>query len=128
MSHPPCDRLVVAFELNQRPHPKGRPRFDSRTKRAYTDAVTVAYESDVKHACAAAMQGREPYDGPVELVALFEQRDARVADVDNLAKAIQDGINHTAFVDDKQVVRLTAARKIRADVDRVSVAVLAVTE
>ena len=126
MTHPPCDRVVVAFELNQRPHPKGRPRFGKT--HAYTDPKTRAYEAAVKAACVEAMEGADPYYGPVELVCLFEQRDARIADVDNLAKAIQDGINRTAFVDDKQVCRLTAARKIRADVDRVSVAVLTVKE
>lgn len=124
MSHPPCDRVVVAFELATRPHPKGRPRFGKT--HAYTDPKTRAYEADVKAACVKAMGDRDPYAGPVELVALFEQRDGRAADTDNLLKACSDAIEGSAFVNDKQVSRLSAARVLRADVDRVSVAVLAV--
>ena len=125
MSHPPCDRLVVAFELLQRPHPKGRPRFGKT--HAYTDAKTRQYEADVKAACAEAMCESDPYDGPVELACVFEQRDGRAADLDNLLKAVSDGIEKVAFLNDKQVVQINAGRVIRADVDRVSVAVLRVT-
>lgn len=122
---PPCDRLVVAFELNQRPHPKGRPRFGNG--HAFTDDKTRRYEDAVKAACVAAMNGRAPHPGPVELMALFEQRDARAADVDNLLKACSDAIEGSAFVNDKQVTRLAAARVLKAGVDRVSIAVLEVT-
>lgn len=125
MSHPPCDRLVVAFELNQRPHPKGRPRFGKT--HAYTDDKTRAYEARVEKACRAAMDGRDPHAGPVQLLCLFEQRNAVAADVDNLTKAVSDGIERVAFVNDRQVVEIRARRVIRADVDRMSVAVLAVT-
>lgn len=126
MSHPPCDRVVVAFELDQRPHPKGRPRFGKT--HAYTDPKTRTYEATVKAACVQAMKGRPPFAGDVELVCLFEQRDARRADLDNLCKAVGDAINGVAYVDDVQVVRSSSARKIRADVDRVSVAVLTIKE
>ena len=121
----PCDRLVVAFELNQRPHPKGRPRFGKT--HAYTDPKTRLYENAVRKACAEAMCKADPYDGPVELSCLFEQRNARAADLDNLVKAVSDGIEKVAFLNDRQVTRINAARVLRADVDRVSVAVLRVT-
>ena len=119
-----CERLVVAFELHTRPVPKGRPRFGNG--RTYTPARTVAYETAVNLACRNAMHGRAPHDGDVALVALFEQRDAKASDVDNLAKALLDGIEGVAFTNDRQVMEIRARRVIRADVDRVSVAVLAV--
>jgi Holliday junction resolvase RusA-like endonuclease len=125
VSHPPCDRLVVAFELLQRPHPKGRPRFGKT--HAYTDPKTRLYENDIRKACAEAMCGADPHDGPVELSCVFEYRGARVADTDNLLKAVSDGIERVAFLNDRQVTRLNAVRVTRADVDRISVAVLAVT-
>jgi crossover junction endodeoxyribonuclease RusA len=125
MTHPPCDRLVVAFELLQRPHPKGRPRFGKT--HAYTDPKTRTYEADVRAACAEAMCEADPYDGDVELACVFEQRNARAADLDNLVKAVSDGIEKVAFLNDRQVTRISAARVLRADVDRVSVAVLRVT-
>ena len=118
-----CDRLVVAFELPRRPVPKGRPRFGNG--RAYTDARTVAYEDAVEKACRAAMTG-PPVSGDVALWCLFEQRNAVAADTDNLVKACSDAIEGAAFVNDRQVVEVRARRVLRADVDRVSVAVLAV--
>ena len=124
MSHPPCDRLIVAFELNRRPHPKGRPRFGKT--HAYTDPATRAYEAEVRAACAEAMCEADPYDGPVELSCLFEQRDGRAADLDNNVKAVSDAIEKVAFLNDRQVVEIRARRVTRADVDRVSVAVLRV--
>ena len=124
MSTPPCDRLVVAFELLQRPHPKGRPRFGKT--HAYTDPKTRLYENDIRKACAEAMCEVDPYDGDVELACLFEYRGARVADTDNLTKAVSDAIEKVAFLNDRQVVEIRARRVTRADVDRVSVAVLRV--
>jgi crossover junction endodeoxyribonuclease RusA len=121
-THPPCDRLVVAFELNRRPHPKGRPRFGKT--HAYTDPATRSYEAEVRAACLDAMKGAEPYAGDVELACLFEQRDGRAADLDNAVKAISDGIERVAFVNDRQVSTIRATRVLRADVDRVSVAVI----
>lgn len=121
---PPCDRLVVAFELLRRPHPKGRPRFGKT--HAYTDQATRDYEAEVRSACAEAMCEQDPYAGPVELLCLFEQRDGRAADVDNLTKAVSDAIEKVALVNDKQVTHINATRVLRADVDRVSVAVLRV--
>jgi crossover junction endodeoxyribonuclease RusA len=124
MSHPPCDRLVVAFELNQRPHPKGRPRFGKT--HAYTDPKTRLYENDIRKACEEAMCETEPATGDVVLWCAFEYRGARVADTDNLTKAVSDAIERVAFLNDRQVVEIRARRVTRADVDRVSVAVLRV--
>jgi crossover junction endodeoxyribonuclease RusA len=124
--HPPCDRIIVAFELPSRPHPKGRPRFGRG--RAYTDEKTRLYEANVATACGLAMirDRVQIATGPVELACLFEQRDARAADVTNLVKAVEDAMNGIAWKDDKQVSKVSAVRVLRADVDRVSVAVLEV--
>jgi crossover junction endodeoxyribonuclease RusA len=120
---PPCDRLVVAFELPIRPAPKGRPRFAKG--RTYTDARTVAYENAVGLACRAEMTG-PPVSGDVEVWAVFEQRDGRRSDIDNLEKSLLDGMQGVAYVNDRQVTRVWKDMRVRADVDRVSVAVLAV--
>ena len=67
-----------------------------------------------------------PTPDPSSSACLFEQRDGRAADTDNLTKAVSDAIEGTALVNDRQVSRINAARVLRADVDRVSVAVLKV--
>lgn len=120
-----CDRLVVEFELHHRPVPKGRPRFGNG--RTFTDDKTRAYEARVEKACRAAMDGREPAAGPVELLCLFEQRNNVTADLDNLVKAVSDAIEGVAFLNDRQVVQIRSHRATKAAVDRVSVAVLTAT-
>lgn len=117
-----CHRVVVAFQLDTRPVPKGRPRFGKT--HAYTDPRTRAYEAQVKAACVTAMNGRRPHAGPVELLCLFEQTNRVAADVDNLTKAVSDGIEGSAFVNDKQVTTIRARRVTGAAANRVSVAVL----
>lgn len=125
MSHPPCDRLVVAFELNQRPQPKRRARHGQG--RTYTDARTVAFEADLARECRAAMaeQNAELTTEEVELLILCEQTDRRHAgDWDNLGKVVSDALNGVAYKDDRQVVDGRVIKALKAPVDRVSVAVL----
>jgi Holliday junction resolvase RusA-like endonuclease len=118
---PPCDRLVVAFELDTRPQPKRRARHGKG--RTYSDPRTVAYEAAVGLACRAVMKGA-PVAEDVALWCLFEQRDARRCDGDNAYKAIADALNGIAYEDDRQVIDGRFRTIHRADVDRVSVAVL----
>lgn len=120
-----CHRIVVAFQLDTRPVPKGRPRFGKT--HAYTDPKTRAYENQVRAACTKAMNGAPAHTGDVELLCLFEQTNNVLADVDNLTKAVSDGIEGSAFVNDKQIVQIRARRVAGADTNRVSVAVLEVT-
>ena len=121
MTHPPCDRLVVAFDLAVRPQPKRRARHGQG--RTYSDPRTVAYQHAVGLACRAAMTGA-PVSGDVALWCLFEQTDARRCDGDNAYKAIADALNGIAYRDDRQVVDGRFRTVHRAGRDRVSVAVL----
>lgn len=115
--------LVVAFELHARPQPKRRARHGKG--RTYSDPRTVAYEHAVGLACRAAMTG-PPASGDVALWCLFEQRDARRMDGDNAYKAIADALNGVAYDDDRQVIDGRFRTVHRADVDRVSVAVMTI--
>ena len=120
-----CDRLVVEFAVNIRPEPKRRARHGQG--RTYTDPRTVAYEQRLGLAARAAMRGRPPVDGDVELWCLFEQTDRRHAgDTDNMTKAVADALNGITYRDDRQVTKVHAGKVLRAAHDRVSVAVLEV--
>lgn len=119
-----CHRIVVAFQLDTRPVPKGRPRFGKT--HAYTDPKTRTYENQVRAACTKAMNGAPAAAGDVELLCLFEQTNSVLADTDNLTKAVSDAIEGSAFVNDRQVVQIRARRIAKADTNRVSVAVLEV--
>ena len=108
---------------------KGRPRFVStpRGGRTYTDAQTASYENLVKMCAKAA--GAVVTDGPhrVEIIAYFEPAQSwpkkRIAaalanqiapakvDLDNVAKAILDGLNGIAWRDDKSVSELVVSKR-----------------
>ena len=112
---------------------KGRPRFVStpRGGRTYTDAQTASYENLVKLCAKSA--GACISDGPhrVEIVAYFapapswpKKRIAAalaneiapaVVDLDNVAKAIMDGLNGVAWVDDKSVSELIVIKRFATE-------------
>ena len=100
-----------------RPTTKGRPRL-GRRRRAYTPARTIAYEKLVADQWDEQNAGVEPLTGPVGVrfiigsegveVEVWElEQSARpkyvTGDIDNYEKALSDGLNGHAYVDDKQV-------------------------
>lgn len=118
------------------PQGKERPRFDSRTRRAYTPAKTRAYEDRIARAFrhAAIAEDFEIISGPVELtiVAGFPvpksysqksrasclqgtQSPTKRPDADNIEKAVADALNGIAYFDDAQIVR-SAVTKTYAEI------------
>lgn len=72
-----------------------------------------------------AMEGRQPLDGPIELIARFSyqrpkswtKKKANLTrwktskpDVDNLTKIIEDSLNAVAFHDDAQIASMSAQK------------------
>lgn len=119
----------------------------SKTGRAvvthYTPAKTQAYEALVAQAGALAMRGREPLAGgvaitldavlPIPVSWPKHKRQAALEgsllatskpDLDNIAKAIKDGLNGVVWADDDQVVRLLAQKRYGQE-PHVSVTVIA---
>jgi len=135
---------VVEFSFSGTPVAKGRPRATvrggaQRFATMFTDPKTRAYESAVKKLARVVMGDRPPFEGALSVSLRFRfeppkslSKRARAAllsgeaaytgtkDVDNLAKAVLDGMNTVAFVDDVQIVRLfvtkVAAAKAGVDV------------
>lgn len=115
---------MIAFIVPGQPQGKGRPRVGKVGPhvRMFTPAKTVAYEGLIAHAAQAAMAGRAPLEGPVELRLQIEcavpaswskRKQAQALagellpttkpDVDNVEKAVCDGLNGVAWRDDVQV-------------------------
>ena len=118
------------LEINTRPIPKQRPRLSKFA--VYTPKKTADYEKLI------AYEWKRRYKNlilknAVKLDLLFCFKKAKSCkkdyhtqrpDIDNLEKAILDGLNKTAFVDDCQVVEMKS-KKVFSDTDKI---VITVTE
>lgn len=119
-----------SLEINTRPIPKQRPRLSKFA--VYTPKKTADYEKLI------AYEWKRRYKdlilkGAVKLDLLFCFKKAKSCkkdyhtqrpDLDNLEKAILDGLNKVAFLDDCQVVEMKS-QKVFSDVDKI---VITVTE
>lgn len=122
----------IVFTVPGQPVAKGRARAVSISGKArlHTPQKTVQYESMVAIAAQTAMAGQPLFYGPVQLdiTAVFSipsswplKRQKMAAnrqilpskrpDIDNIAKAIQDGCNGVVYRDDAQVVKLIAIKQ-----------------
>lgn len=118
------------LEINARPIPKQRPRLSKFA--VYTPKKTADYEKLI------AYEWKRRYKDlilkkAVKLDLLFCFKKAKSCkkdyhtqrpDIDNLEKAILDGLNKIAFEDDCQVVEMKS-QKVFSDVDKI---VITVTE
>jgi Holliday junction resolvase RusA-like endonuclease len=124
----------VVFTVPGKPRGKGRPRFTKAGGfvRTYTDRATASYENLV--ALEYERAGGKLTDKPIcmTVTAVYpipkgvskKMREAMLAyevlprikpDIDNVLKAILDGLDGVAYHDDTQVQHLTAARVYGAE-------------
>ena len=120
---------MIEFCVLGRPVPKGRPRFNRETGRAYTPAKTASFEAQLKFAAQQAMGSRPPLDGPLSLdmevvVPIAQswpkkrQEAARLGlllptgrpDFDNFQKVV-DSLNLVVWIDDGQVIQSTFLKR-----------------
>ena len=99
---------MITFTVPGNPLPKRRPRVNTHTRRAYSDARTVAWEETVAQYAMVAMVGLDALPGEVEVELTFRRASRHRVDIDNLVKACLDGMNKIVFGDDHQVRRLVA--------------------
>lgn len=116
---------MITFKIDGQPQGKARPRFANG--HAYTPTKTKEYEEAIKWAYKAA--GGKLNGGYVavnisafygipkattkkdrELIERGLIKPAVKPDIDNVIKAVLDGLNGVAYSDDKQVVRVFAAK------------------
>lgn len=136
---------VITITITGHPVPKGRPRFAMRggRPRTYTDAKTSRWESDARLEARARLGARRPLTGPLRLEVGIHltipaswpdwKRNAALRgnirptgkpDLDNVLKATKDAMNGILWLDDSQVVDITA-RKHYTDAPRVTLIVTA---
>lgn len=140
---------VITFTVPGTPVGKGRPKVASRGGKfaqLYTPEKTANYEGLVAHAGQVAMNGRDLIAGAVSVQldirlpvpASWSKRKQNEAldgqllptkkpDIDNVEKAIFDGLNGVVWNDDVQVVDVTKRKRYSA-VPGVRVVIREVTE
>ncbi|AEE98042.1 RusA family crossover junction endodeoxyribonuclease [Mahella australiensis] len=106
-----------------RPVPKGRPRL-GKNGNVYTPRKTREYETFVGWKTREVI--KEPLVGDVAMdIKVYIK--SQCGDLDNLEKAILDGMNGIAYKDDKQVTVL-AIRRLRDKSERVEIELWEVAE
>ena len=128
---------MSSFTIPGKPFAKQRPRFSRRSGRTYTPEATVSFERAVGQ--IAVEHFPEPITGPVRVqiwatfapAASWSKRKTaehinrphtQRPDLDNIAKAVCDGLNRIAFADDGQIAELVV-RKVWGPVPQTVVTV-----
>lgn len=92
------------------PQPKERPRVARGG--AYTPSRTSAYEWRVLCAAKVARPRRWPMDARYRVSIVAHFADRRRRDLDNVAKAVLDGLNDVVWGDDSQVDDMRIVRAL----------------
>ena len=135
--------IQIMFTIYGEPVPKGRPRFSTRGKFpvAYTPEKTKNYESEVGMMAKAAMGASEPLEGALEafIYVTFavpasyskkrteaclsgQEKHTKKPDLDNVVKAVLDGMSDIVFLSDSQITSIHAT-KVYGEVAKVEVLV-----
>lgn len=123
---------ALSFEIPGKPVAKGRARAFKRGNLIghYTPQKTRTHEGVVATLAMHAMRGRSPLNGPIILHVRFvlsipkawprwksemahrgEILPTAKPDIDNLVKAVKDGLNGVVWNDDAQVISLTTVKE-----------------
>ncbi|CEI72945.1 RusA family crossover junction endodeoxyribonuclease [Romboutsia hominis] len=131
--------MKVDFTIDGEPEGKARPRFNTKTGRAYTTDRTRMYEDYTK--LLYRSQIKHYFEGYIRLTVkafykiaksdskkIKEQKKANVLrpskkpDIDNVVKLIADSLNDIAYKDDTQIVEIVA-KKFYSENPRVEVTI-----
>ena len=122
---------MIKFVINARPQPKERSR-TAKNGHHYTPQRTVNFELTVAMEFRRQYPNHDPLTGPLGLsVDIQFAKPKTVAkghwhtnpgDASNIVKAIEDGLNKVAWVDDRQVADLRSI-KHWGDCDRIIVSI-----
>jgi Holliday junction resolvase RusA-like endonuclease len=135
--------ISIMFTIYGHPVAKGRPRFSTRGKFpvAYTPEKTKTYESEVGMMAKAAMGASKVLDGALEafIYVTFPvppsyskkrteaclndtEKHTKRPDLDNVIKAVIDGMDKIVFNNDSQITSIHST-KVYGEVAKVEVMV-----
>ena len=115
---------------------KARPRFSTRTGRAFTPNDTINYENWIKH-CYKEQDGRY-LEGAIraKIIAYYKipksyskkriqgileglEQPIKKPDADNIGKIILDSLNNIAFDDDSHIVHMEVIKRWTEGTERI---------
>lgn len=107
---------MITFFASGEPRAKQSFRANRNGRGGFTPAYIKAWQSDVGWAAQQAMRARDLVD-PIEaqsftVTLVFFLGDSRRIDLDNLSKAVQDGLNQVVWQDDQQNIRLVVDKYV----------------
>lgn len=114
--------MRITFSVSGQPRGKTRPRLSKYG--VYTPKETKEYEKTIRRAYITASKGQSFGNREVRVIvkAVYNRAKTNKArlpkvkpDIDNVVKAVLDGLNGAAYVDDKQVVKLYAYKVFTSD-------------
>lgn len=117
--------MLISLEFPIKPIPKGRPRLSRHG--VYTPQRTKTFENDLKYlAMTQIPRGFKPTEGAVSIDVVFNFKRPKSKagphacrpDLDNLLKSLTDALNGVLWVDDAQIISLTAIKQY-ADKDSI---------
>ncbi len=110
--------MIVDFVVYGQPQGKARPRF-TKQGHVYTPKTTQDYERSIRQSYITAANGYTCGDNAlsVSITAYIQRAKSNKRkhattkpDIDNIIKAVLDGLNGVAFKDDKQVTSVKASK------------------
>jgi len=110
---------IAMFTVPGRPRGKERPRM-GRNGKFYTPKQTRDYEESVAWFARNAYK-EDPTELPVRLDLIIRSSKSR-ADISNILKSIEDGMNEIVYLDDKQIKEIHILR-VEGDGEGVDVTV-----
>jgi Holliday junction resolvase RusA-like endonuclease len=102
--------MRVELFIPGRPRPKQRPRV-GKGGRVYTPRATKNWEATVGWEWFINV-GPRRFEGPIKVDLTFNYPDRRSVDVDNLIKAVLDGLEGVAYQNDSQIVEVIGRKLI----------------
>ena len=112
---------MIDIVIHGKPVGKARPRFGRRKDggvMTYTPRETKNYEQSVAALAQCAMMGKPMMQGPLRVtISAYFQHKTKTGyhisrpDLDNIVKAILDGLNGVVFEDDAAVASIVATKQ-----------------
>lgn len=109
------NRVKCTFKVSGKPRPKKRPRVTGSG--AYTPSATKEYEERVGWFGRRSRPKGWPENGYYQLRVEIVYPDHRVADGDNVVKAIKDGLEGVLWKNDCRVRKVAYETLVDRDVD-----------